>query len=497
MLRKHSMTEYASDLRGNIAVLLAFTLPVILLSAGAAIDFIDISSRKTHLQSVTDLAVLAAASSGETEIEELESVAQMSFEQNYRPKKDESSETFNLTLSQDGELSLETIINKPTAIMAMFGRPTVGVASEAATTLPSQTPLDIALVLDRTGSMAGANMAGLISASDDFIQQLRRENRDVRVSVIPFAEYVNIGTDNARASWLDMPGASGSGSDVSCSMEDASTSSCLSSGSTASSSTSTTTSSGCTTTTTTTSSGGSTTTTTTSNCTSGSGWSDVSRTTSGGYCTISNDPQDNSGSLVEECIPDLATENWFGCVGSREAPYNAVSEYSSGRKIPPIFDRTCGQPILELTDNLTDVRNSIAGLTASGPTYIPSGLQWGWRSLTAEAPLRPRISDDRKRLLILMTDGQNTRSQLGTNHTGANYAQADSFTLELCSTIKSSDIEIATVAYSNGGASSADTSLLSSCASTSAHHFTAANPSALLDAFGSAADKVSDIRLIR
>jgi len=472
MLRKHSMTEYASDLRGNIAVLLAFTLPVILLSAGAAIDFIDISSRKTHLQSVTDLAVLAAASSGETEIEELESVAQMSFEQNYRPKKDESSETFNLTLSQDGELSLETIINKPTAIMAMFGRPTVGVASEAATTLPSQTPLDIALVLDRTGSMAGANMAGLISASDDFIQQLRRENRDVRVSVIPFAEYVNIG-------------------------EDASTSSCLSSGSTASSSTSTTTSSGCTTTTTTTSSGGSTTTTTTSNCTSGSGWSDVSRTTSGGYCTISNDPQDNSGSLVEECIPDLATENWFGCVGSREAPYNAVSEYSSGRKIPPIFDRTCGQPILELTDNLTDVRNSIAGLTASGPTYIPSGLQWGWRSLTAEAPLRPRISDDRKRLLILMTDGQNTRSQLGTNHTGANYAQADSFTLELCSTIKSSDIEIATVAYSNGGASSADTSLLSSCASTSAHHFTAANPSALLDAFGSAADKVSDIRLIR
>ena len=493
MLRKHSMTEYASDLRGNIAVLLAFTLPVILLSAGAAIDFLDISSRKTHLQNVTDLAVLAAASSGETEIEDLESIAQMSFEQNYRPKKDESSETFNLTLSTDGELSLETKINKPTAIMAMFGRPTVGVTSEAATILPSQTPLDIALVLDRTGSMAGANMAGLISASDDFIQQLRRENRDVRVSVIPFAEYVNIGTDNATAAWLDMPGAGGAGSDVSCSMEDASTSSCLSS----SSSTNTTTSSGCTTTTTTTSSGGTTTTSTTTNCTSGSGWSDVSRTTSGGYCTISNDPQDNSGSLVEECVPDLATENWFGCVGSREAPYNAVSEYTSGRKIPPIFDRTCGQPILELTDNLTDVQNSVAGLTASGPTYIPSGLQWGWRSLTAEAPLRPRITDDRKRLLILMTDGQNTRSQSGINHTGTDFAQADSFTLELCSAIKSSDIEIATVAYSNGGASAADASLLASCASTSAHHFSAANPSALLDAFGSAADKVSDIRLIR
>jgi len=173
-----------------------------------------------------------------------------------------------------------------------------------------------------------------------------------------------------------------------------------------------------------------------------------------------------------------------------------MAEYD-GEKIPPIFDRTCGQPIMELTDQLDDVRLHISTITASGLTYIPSGLQWGWRTLSSQAPLEPKNTKDRKKLLILMTDGQNTRSQEGATHTGNDYAAADRFTLELCDAIKGSEIELATVAYSNGGGNSADSGLLSSCASSGELHFSANDPKALLDAFSAAADQSGDMRLIR
>jgi len=133
-----------------------------------------------------------------------------------------------LKLVGGNELSLETTLKKPTTIMAMFGHQTVDISTEAATYIPSNPPLDIALVLDRTGSMAGANIAGLITASDDFISQLESEGGDTRIAVIPFADYVNIGTDKASEIWLDMPSAGGSGSPVECSMESAGTSSCFS-----------------------------------------------------------------------------------------------------------------------------------------------------------------------------------------------------------------------------------------------------------------------------
>ncbi len=199
---------------------------------------------------------------------------------------------------------------------------------------------------------------------------------------------------------------------------------------------------------------------------------------------------------MEECVPAIVTENWFGCVGSRSAPNNAVAEYD-GEKIPPIFDRTCGQPIMELTDKYDDVRSHIATLTASGGTYIPSGLQWEWRTLMANSPLEPKKTKNREKLLILMTDGQNTRSQEGATHTGNDYAAADRFTLELCDAIKGSEIELATVAYSNGGGNSADADLLSACATKAELHFSANDPKALLDAFSAAADQTGETRLLR
>jgi len=130
--------------------------------------------------------VIAAAKSGETKKADLENEARAAFDMNFELKGKETLSRFKVKVVAGNELSLETTIKKPTTIMGIFGRPMMEVYTEAATYLPSDTALDIALVLDRTGSMAGSNIAGLITASDDFIKQLKSEGSDTRIAVVPF-----------------------------------------------------------------------------------------------------------------------------------------------------------------------------------------------------------------------------------------------------------------------------------------------------------------------
>lgn len=539
-LEKTVKTNLLRNDRGNVSVIFALSVTTVIIAIGAAIDYSSLEQRDNILQNAADSAVLAAALSGETRLPELKKISESVFDQNFEYNQNESLKDFNLELSNDGILTLDVEIKKPTVFMKFAGIPEVFAQATSASNLQSETPLDIALVLDRTGSMAGSNLNGLISAAGQFITDIEASNRDIRIAVVPFSDYVNVGTHHSDMSWLDLPSSGGTGSDVECSMQSQSTTTCPSvswstSGSGSSSTSTTTTTSPSTSTGTSSSSstrttssssscgtvstrvatesrtsGGTTTTTTTTTTTysgscsgstaTGSGgttsWSDVFSGSSGALCTISPDPQDNSGSLVEECRPRNTAESWFGCVGSRPAPYNAQAGYD-GQKFPVVYNRTCGQAITELTDSYSAVRQKISDLTASGTTYIPAGLQWGWRVLDKDVPFETNETQSRQKLLILMTDGQNNRSQSGTLHTGTDYAAANNFTLSLCDNIKASDIKIATVLYSNRGSAVTADQVLTNCASSSDLSFTAGNQNSLRKAFESATDKMNETRLIR
>lgn len=497
----------SDDKSGNVSVIFAVASMALLMVAGAALDLSDLSSRNTSLQNATDAAVLAAAASGEERKRQLEIVAKSAFDENLTLKDGESISSFDLNLSDTNELTLTTRIEKPTLLMGIVGMRTMMVEVEAATLLSGGSALDIALVLDRTGSMAGQNMTGLINASQVFLNDLSADGRDVRIAVVPFSDYVNVGVNGLPSSMLDFPGTGLAGADVSCEMEDTSVSSCTSgtsgtSGTSSTTATATASTTGGTSTATATSSGGCTTTGTAS-CTITSSsssttttWADVFNSASGAFCTTSLDPQESSGTLIEECTPVNLNENWFGCVGSRVAPQNAVADFG-GNKFPPVYNRTCGEPLVPLTDNLVNARMTIDSMTASGSTYIPAGLQWGWRALEPSAPFESQGTADRQKLLILMTDGENTRSQNGTMHTGNDTAEANRLTSELCSAIKRSDIKIATISYSNGRSGSGDADMLRSCASGDSLYYNANNAQALRRAFEDAANQANNIRLIR
>ena len=63
--------------------------------------------------------------------------------------------------------------------------------------------LELALALDNTGSMASANkMAELKKAAKELIQTLKKVSQnddDIRISIVPFAQEVNVGTTNVNA----------------------------------------------------------------------------------------------------------------------------------------------------------------------------------------------------------------------------------------------------------------------------------------------------------
>ena len=483
----------------------AISLMMILGLTGLALDYTDLVNRNSTLQNASDASVLSAATSGETNLKKLEILARAAFESNFYLKEGEEIESFELHLSDQNELSLTVKLEKPTLLMGVAGFDSVKAEVQSATLLSSATPLDIAFVLDRTGSMAGQNMTGLINASRRLITDLDSSGRDVRISIVPFSDYVNIGVDSLDLSLLDFPQSGPAGSDVICAMENTSTSGCTSgtSGGTSSSSAassssgscSTTGGGTCTVTTTTTTGSGTTTTTTTTSSGSTMTWTDVSTNSSGGFCTISSDPQENSGSVIEECTPIRPNENWFGCVGSRLSPHNQTMGYD-GHKFPPIYNRTCGQPLVPLTDDLVKARASIDSLTASGMTYLPGGLMWGWRSLDPSAPLVNTSGTERQKLVILMTDGSNTVSQSGLFHNGNDYREANRHTEELCTKMKESDVSIATVSYSRGSRDNKTTKLLQDCASSPTLYFEARDAKSLKSAFENAIKSSESIRLV-
>ena len=68
-------------------------------------------------------------------------------------------------------------------------------------------------------------------------------------------------------------------------------------------------------------------------------------------------------------------------------------------------------PVLPLSTNKTTIKNAINAMVAQGATGVGEGAAWGWRALSPGAPFtegRPYSTKNNTKVLVLMTDGQNT-----------------------------------------------------------------------------------------
>lgn len=456
--------RYLKDTSGQFAIMFAGAATALLLSAASAIDIIGMQKQRSQLQSMTDAAAIAAAAAKTDNLAEIKKLAEAAADANNLIGQD-----YKLQIKVVGEvISVSASTNYDTQLMGMLGFKNLPVSALTEAPIPEETPVNIALVLDSTGSMAGDNMIALKSASKTLLTVFDDSTPGtIQAGVVPYNRWVNVGMSNRNRSWMDVPDDNSTTSPETCRMTKPLVDSSL-----------------CTTT------------TIASTCTNDSGTYDCDRTSTS--C-----PAEAYGPEEEYCYTPTSSETWYGCVTSREDPFQFEPAYQ-GKKIQGVMNRSCGTEILDLTTNLNDVEAHIDSLTASGNTYIPAGLIWGWRLLDASEPFGGLTNAEikRKRALILMTDGNNTVYNNSSNYHATTYdadnvKKANDDTAKLCALIKEDGIDIYSVAYKLGSGDPAMTKLINDCASSPEKAFIAENQQDLEKAFKQIARSLFVVRISR
>lgn len=396
-------TDFWKDTTGNIGIIAGLVLIPVLLATGAAVDFGRANYARTVLQGAVDAAALAGGASKDKSPDRLQAIVEQYLIANHAQQVlqyvskvdqniDSKSGTFNVMV--EGAL--------PTSFMAIAGIKMMDIGARSQVNLGSQA-LEIALVLDNTGSMAGTKIANLKTAANNLVNIIEKEAAsysDAKFAVVPFAEYVNVGVGSGSASWLDKSG--------------------------------------------------------------------------------------------------IGSATWNGCVGSRRQPFD-LTLGTSANLYPAVAGVPCNTQLLPLTTDMAAVHSRINLMTATGSTYIPTGLLWGWNVLDSNVPFsegRTKIQMKAlkgRKALILMTDGENTISPTYPAHDGRDTAASNDNLASICKNVKNDEIEVFTVSFMVP--SLTIKGILEDCASTPANYFDADNSTELYSAFTDIARELAAVRL--
>lgn len=461
--RKHG---FRKDRNGGVAIIFALALVPLLLGVGAAVDYTRAARARATMQQALDSAALAVATSSDTSQATLESIAT-----NFVMEKDwthqlSSTSPVQLQIGANENYTLTFTGTVETSFMKLAGINSVAVDVMAKSVRAVTGQTEIALVLDTTGSMSGTKMATLKQAATDMVNTIYADagaSSVVRMSVVPFAQYVNIGVSRRNEPWANVP------ADYSTTKNQCSKSKPLIS------------KSGCT--------------TVQKTCTSTNDGVTTSYACSSETCTSYV-----YGEEVTTCKDVTSNYKFRGCIGSRSSPYQLTDADATMVRYPGFLNVNCSKELLPLTNSKTSILAKINELSASGETYIPAGLIWGLNVLSPGVPFSEGAAYDSgnkkpRKVLVLMTDGENTKSvkyPAGT-HDGGKNATANVFTADICANIKANKIEIYTVAFQ---VSDSDTlSMLASCATDSAHVYNATDSAALVSAFSEISKSLRTARL--
>lgn len=506
------LTAYGRREDGAIAVQMAFlALPLTVLAFGL-VDVNRASVAKKDLQDALDAATLIAGRSMAVSQTDIQTVGSNALTGQLSSRTDATLASSSFTLSGSTITSAATVNVTPiVANLWLGGDMQVSASSQI---FRSMNKVEVAMVLDNTGSMRGTKLTELKNATNDFIDQLSAaaarstETNPVKIGIVPFSNTVRIAGTSSEvntykaANWMDAAGDNNVSREIFWS-------------------------------------GGS----------SGSLTAKVNR-----FTMFSNIGQ-----------------TWGGCVEGREQPYD-VQETAPTRGTPatlftPYFypdeaDKTAGydrdnndyiadgtnsnsvwrrmgnyakynatvaatkgpntgcsiQSVSRLSTNWSALKTKVNAMVADGETHIPLGMIWGWHLLSPNAPFSDGVAystPKTTKIAVLMTDGDNTYTNNGSNYGTAydSYGYASSRRLGsavdrtstsaretaiddrlklLCTNMKNAGIVIYTVRVEVTSGSSA---LLQNCATTPDKFYDVQSASNLTAVFSAIAGSIENLRI--
>ena len=355
---------------GGFAVWTAASLIPIAVLAGAATDYHRLTNMRSALQGAADTAALAAgraylagAEGDPARLAAARAAAGEALAANLGPQLSLLQDLrwdVQPGTSADGELVFTANARIPMAFSGLLGLADVPVSTSAATQVGLR--LEVALVLDTTGSMLSGNKLPLMKAATArLIDQLnaaaaQNPRRDpLKLALVPYSNTVRLPASYARATWMDGQ-ARGDGywnralrPDPLFDRFDAY---------------------------------------------GEAGWA--------GCIESRPMPLDVSDAPARAADPDsLYVPFW-----NPDTP----GEPNAGCSI---------SPLVRLTTDIGSVAQAAERLEAGGATNIPLGLLWGWHVLNPSGPMGAGSAEaprnDLVKAVVLLTDGQNDLGDAGNN----------------------------------------------------------------------------------
>ncbi len=337
---------------GGAAPLLALAALPLMGFVGAAIDFSRAAAVRTSMQAALDATALALSKEAQNlSGADLGQRAHDTFFALFnRPDAIGVAVTHQLSVPEQGSFVLK--ITGSGSVDPVFTK-LLGqnqIAFSATTeVLWGIKRLNIALVLDNTGSMSSSGkMTNLKLAAHNLLDTLKnaaKQPDDVKVSIVPFAVDVNVGTAHVAADWIDWTdweAANGTCSSTSYSSK----SSCQSHGKI---------------------------------------WT----------------PHPHS--VWNGCVNDRDQNNDVN---------NTAPGAGSATKFRAHQAANCPVPIMPLSNDWTALNAKIDAMTPTGNTNVTIGLAWGYQLVSPVAPFyAPPTAPDLDKVIVILTDGENTQNR--------------------------------------------------------------------------------------
>lgn len=535
--------RFCKSTSGNFAIMFAILLPVLLAAVGLALDLTNMMKARSDLQNALDSAVLAAS-----RLSDATGTRQDTFQAFFATNTAGRPALKNPRATLEIEQTVNSIKSTATAhadvdltFGFMFGNSSL--VNAEASAFESTAMLEVALVLDNTGSMGSSNMKALIDGSKDVVKSLQkakadRPERRIRAALVPFVTAVNIksvvGFDE---SWIDtrlqVPKTDSSwngtnfayekdanGNDVRIGhwklfnkFKDTNVSAAK------------------------------------------TRWKGCVEARSGVYALNDDAPDvtipetlfvpyfapDEPGDAVKSPNSGSAYNNSYLTDSKKESDGKTDASDAYKQKFLGKYDTALSSAIIKETPNdtggpnyacatpvvpLTDELDKLAGDSAKNVkgyldnmnfwygsgTNVSEGLAWGYRVLSPGAPFTEGdkfSSTETTKVVVVFTDGENnvfggssginksdygaygylSQGRMGATANAAALQKVNEATALVCEKLKSQKVTVYTVVL--GADTTANRKLYSACATTPAYYFPAKNASELKVAFQTIANSIS------
>ena len=493
--------------KGNVAILFGLALVPIALAIGAAADYGRGLAVRNRMADAADAAALAIGSWQGLTQAQLKQRAQQFFDANYPSSEMGTAGKLNVSFAGD-DIKVEVSGTVPTTFLKLANINSLDVGASSTVT-KKQRNIELALVLDTTGSMSSSGkMSAMQAAAQKMVQDLfqgKSTSDTLKISVVPFSGAVNVGSDKLNSGWIDKANYPNMSAIAKEDFEFGNGQSTL----------------------------------TLYSDLSNRSWGGCVRERGGAYELTDDAPSSlaatkwapyfapdepdtysYSNSYLDDGSAKACKETGrWGSISDPEACQRDTSKYknatvNSSSKGP---DFNCPpRAVTALTNNQGQVISAIEQLQPNGSTVIPAGLLWGWRALSPGAPFTeggPYDEEERIKALVLLTDGENSvggganghnksyynafgfaaEGHLGhTNGYGAD-SELNQKTAEVCNNIKAKGIVIYTIGFRVSDTTTQN--MLKNCATKPDMYYNSPSNSQLAAIFNDIAQGLSELRI--